>query len=325
MGTGTHRLSLLCAKRFAASWNAIAPSGKIGLAVSGGPDSLALLLLYHEVVQRNFCVVTVDHGLRPESAAEATMVSGLCAERGIAHTTLSLSLAKGSGVQARARAARYTAMAQWAHELGLAAIATAHHADDQTETMVMRLNRGAGLRGLAGMRPVVPLPFAPRHIPLMLVRPLLQWSRSDLVDVVEAARIIPVDDPSNHDPLYERVRIRQAISSTQVLQTKGFCETAHHLAEADIALEWAADQLWLDVSRDAEGLKWNAPADTPGVLALRILERVLLEFGAPVPRGSELVRWLETLRSAKVSTLGGVKGDARFGAWHFTRAPDRRT
>lgn len=323
-GQGAHRLSPAVAARFAASWSALAPSGRVGLAVSGGPDSLALLLLFHEVAPRNFCVVTVDHGLRPESADEAAMVARLCAERGIAHTTLTLSLAKGSAVQERARHARYAAMVQWAHDHGIVALVTAHHADDQAETMVMRLNRGAGLRGLAGMRPRTPLGY-PLDTPLPLLRPLLQWRRSELVELVENAGIIAASDPSNHDPSYERVRIRDFMTSSNILEIQGFAASAQHLADADSALDWATDQLWSQVIPAADGFTWNAPDHVPNALSLRVLERILHAFAAPTPRGSELVRWLETLRSAGVSTLGGVKGDARNRPWRFTRAPDRRT
>ncbi|KPF92453.1 tRNA(Ile)-lysidine synthetase [Novosphingobium sp. AAP83] len=328
IGKAAHRLNPAVAVRFAASWSAIAPPGKVGLAVSGGPDSLALLLLACEVAPRNFCVVTVDHGLRPESADEATMVAQLCAERGIAHTTLTLSLAKGSAVQERARHARYEAMGRWARDLGLAALVTAHHADDQAETMVMRLNRGAGLRGLAAMRPHTILEY-PQNATTILLRPLLQWSRAELVELVDNAGLIAASDPSNHDQHYERVRIRAAMTSVQAFESKGFAAAANHLAEADLALDWSAAQLWSQVIEHAEGFTWNAPADLPKTLSLRVLERVLTAFEAPPPRGQELVRWLETLRSGGVSTLGGVKGDARGigagGPWRFTRAPSPRT
>jgi len=321
MGEG--HLSAQNAARFAASWQAIAPPGKVGLAVSGGPDSVALLLLMNEVAPRNFHVVSVDHGLRPESASEAVMVAGLCAARRIPHTTLTLSLAKGSAVQERARHARYTAMAEWAHAAGIGALVTAHHADDQAETMIMRLNRGAGLRGVTGMRAISTFE-PPEHHKMTILRPLLQWRRADLVEVVENAGIVAADDPSNRDPNYERVRVRAAMTSTQAFEVKGFAASASHLADADAALDWAADKLWEEVIPSTNGFTWNAPADVPRALALRVFERVLTALGAPSPRGPDLARWLETLQSGGVSTLGGVKGDARSGAWRFTRAPVRR-
>lgn len=318
MGTVGESLTV----RFADDWQRLAPAGSIGLAVSGGPDSLALLLLMHEVAPRNFAVATVDHGLRPESASEAAMVARLCAQRGIAHRTLTLSLAKGSAVQERARAARYAVLAEWAHGSELSAIVTGHHADDQAETMAMRLNRGAGLRGLAGMRPVASVPGAPG---LALLRPLLSWTRDDLAKVVRRAGITPADDPSNRDSAYERVRMREAMTSSCVFDAKGFAASAGHLAEADAALDWMVERLWSEAQRDSESFTWNAPSDLPRALFLRMLERVLAEFGCDAPRGSDLARWLATLLGGGVATLGGIKADARSGPWRFCRAPARRT
>lgn len=289
--------------------------------MSGGPDSLAMLLLFHEVAPRNFCVATVDHGLRPEAADEAAMVATICADRGIPHHTLRLSLSKGSAVQERARMARYAALAQWARDQALAAIATAHHADDQAETMVMRLNRGAGLRGLSGMRSTGQVPGDPG---LALIRPLLFWRRSELLAVIEAAGVAAADDPSNRDTGYERVRLRGAMTSTKAFDAKGFALSARHLAEADAALDWVVARLWGDVARTPEGLVWSPFEDLPDTLALRMLERVLDTLGASAPRGPDLVRWLTTLRSGGVATLGGVKGDARKGTWRFAVAPRPR-
>jgi tRNA(Ile)-lysidine synthase len=280
-----------------------------------------MLLLFCKVAPRNFCVATVDHGLRAESADEAAMVASVCAARGIAHRTLKLSLEKGSAVQERARAARYAALVQWAREEELVAVITAHHADDQAETMVMRLNRGAGLRGLAAMRTVAHVPGAPD---LPLIRPFLSWRRAELHEVVAAAGLAAADDPSNRDPGYERVRTRDALTSSRAFDVKGFASSARHLAEADEALEWAAAKLWNDVAQMPDALIWSVPADLPDTLCRRVLERVLSTLDAPVPRGPDLARWLETLRLGGVATLGGVKGDARKGAWRFTRAPKPR-
>lgn len=293
----------------------------MGLAVSGGPDSLALLLLVHEVAPRNFAVATVDHGLRPEAAQESADVAAICAERGIAHTTLTLSLAKGSAVQERARSARYAALAQWCAEQRLSALVTAHHADDQAETMIMRLNRGSGLRGLAGMRARAVVPGTSA---LTLLRPLLNWRRTDLAAVVEATGLVAAHDPSNTDTTYERVRVRDALTSSHAFDASAFAATAHHLAEADEALEWVVTQLWQSVDQQDQSFTWNTAIDLPPVLALRILERILAGFGSAVPRGTSLLRWLATLRANGVATLGGVKGDARRAPWRFTREPERK-
>lgn len=316
---GSHD-TLSAPARFAQGWQQLAPGGPVGLAVSGGPDSLALLLLFHEVAPRDFAVATVDHGLRPEAAREAAMVAGLCRKRGIPHTTLTLDMAKGSAVQERARNARYAALAGWAREHGLLAIVTAHHADDQAETVVMRLNRGAGLRGLAGMRAISNVP-GDSTIPL--IRPLLSWRCDALAQVVRDAGVLAADDPSNRDTHYERVRIRDALTSNTAFDAKGFAASAGYLAEADVALDWAADELWQSVTAENEGFSWEPRDGMPKALQLRVVERVFAALGAPAPRGSDLASLLDTLRSGGVATLAGIKADARSGPWRFTRAPAR--
>ena len=131
--------------RFAADLAALwAGKGKLGLAVSGGPDSLALLLLARAALPGRVEAATVDHGLRPESADEAVMVAAVCARLGVPHRTLAVDVAQGN-IQAQARAARYAALAVWMGEQGIEALATAHHADDQAETLLLRLNRGSGV------------------------------------------------------------------------------------------------------------------------------------------------------------------------------------
>jgi len=125
----------------------------LAVAVSGGPDSLALMLLAHAVPGLTVTALTVDHGLRPEAAEEARFVAALAAARGIAHHILPVRVEDcGQGVQAAARAARYAALGGWCASAGVGLLATAHHADDQAETLLMRLARGAGVGGLAGIR-----------------------------------------------------------------------------------------------------------------------------------------------------------------------------
>jgi tRNA(Ile)-lysidine synthase len=150
------------------------------------------LLLAAAHAPARVAVATVDHGLRAEAAEEAAAVAALCARLGVPHATLRLTMATGSAIQARARAARYAALAGWARAEGLAALATAHHLDDQAETLAMRLNRGAGARGLAGMRAVATVPGDPA---LPLLRPLLGWRRAELAAVVRACGLDAADDP----------------------------------------------------------------------------------------------------------------------------------
>ena len=137
----------------------------LGLAVSGGIDSLALLLLAGTAFSDRIWVATVDHRLRAESAAEAEYVAGVCTRLGVPHDTLIPSVPITGNIQSGARAARYALLDQWRDENSLPWIATAHHLDDQAETVLMRLNRGSGIGGLASIRPVH------GHV----IRPLLGW------------------------------------------------------------------------------------------------------------------------------------------------------
>src|SRR5947209_3432189 len=140
-------------ERFAADLARLSPpAGRLGIAVSGGPDSLALLLLAAAALPGRIAAATVDHGLRPEAAGEAAYAGGICDALGVPHRTLRVRVARGASVQARAREARYAALAAWAGQEGIEALLTGHHVEDQAETLMMRLVRGSGLAGLAGIR-----------------------------------------------------------------------------------------------------------------------------------------------------------------------------
>lgn len=285
--------------------------------MSGGPDSLALLLLAQAALPPGgFAVATVDHGLRAESACEAAHVAAICAEYGVSHTTLPIAMEPGSAVQERARDARYRALGGWCRDSGLSALVTAHHADDQAETMIMRLNRGSGLRGLAAMRPRAQIPGGE----LPLLRPLLGWARASLGAVVEYAGVMPVDDPSNRDVRFERARMREQLAGAPWLDRQGLAASAAHLAEADSALEWAAAAVPV-VSIDG-GLAFDP--DLPRALALRVLERVIAQLGAGPARGRDLARWHDRLAAGQVATLAGVRGDGRAKPWRFVTAPPHR-
>jgi tRNA(Ile)-lysidine synthase len=224
-----------------------------------------------------------------------------------------IALESGPAVQERAREARYRALGQWCTDHGLAALVTAHHADDQAETMVMRLNRGAGLRGLAAMRAQA---LVPGHA-LPLLRPLLGWRRAELVALVAASGVAPVDDPSNSDLRFERVRVRQGLADAAWLDRAGLALAADHLGEADAALDWAAARVPIECS---DGMIMLEPG-LPRALALRVLERVIAQLGGTVPRGRDLARWHDRLAGGAVATLAGVRGDGRARPWRFTAAP----
>jgi tRNA(Ile)-lysidine synthase len=303
------------AQRFAADWARIGPDrAPVGLAVSGGPDSMALLLLAHAALgPQRLAVATVDHGLRDGSAAEAALVATVCADLGVRHSTLTLALAAGSAVQERARDARYAALAQWCRDHALTALVTAHHADDQAETMVMRLNRGAGLRGLAAMRPRAAVPHGQG---LDLLRPLLGWRRADLAALVAACGTPVVDDPSNRSGRFERARVRQGLAAAPWLDPAGLAATAAHLADADAALDWMADRL-IEPALTCE------PA-LPRALALRVLERVIARIGRGPARGSAIAAWHDRLLAGRIATLAGVRGDGRHTPWRFTPVAPHR-
>ena len=279
------------------------------------------MLLAHDAFPGRFEAATVDHGIRAESATEAVAVGLVCAELGIRHSILRVDLGLGPALQERARLARYRALGDWAMARGLRAIATAHHAHDQAETLLMRLARGAGVRGLAGMRARTSLPGQPE---CALLRPLLGWRKSELEGIVDLAGIEPVLDPSNADDRFERVRMRKMLAAFPALDPALVATSAGHLAEADCAIEWAAQRCFASAETRGGVLYW-APADTPRVIVLRILERIVVGFGRETPRGNAISRWHDRLASGEVATLGGVRGDGRTSTWRFAAAPAPRS
>lgn len=287
--------------------------------MSGGPDSLALLLLAHAALDGRVAAATVDHGLRAESAAEARFVGDVCAELGVSHATLKVELAEGN-LQAEARAARYAALARWAADEGLAAIATAHHADDQAETLLLRLNRGSGVAGLAGVRErsVVPGTRLP------LVRPLLGWRRAELALVVAQAELVAVEDPSNVDDRFDRARIRKALGGADWLDVPALAASAAHLADADAALDWAAAREWEEcISKAPMGLTYRPQA--PRAVALRVLARIVTELGGEPPRGQALARLFDSLLARQPASIGELIARPMPEGWSFAKAPRRRS
>jgi tRNA(Ile)-lysidine synthase len=285
---------------------------RIGIAVSGGPDSLALLLLAHGAYPGAVHAATVDHGLRPESADEAAFVAAICAGLCVPHTILEAGMSDTANLQAAARERRYALLGQWAEAAGLDCLATAHHLDDQAETLVMRLLRGAGLSGLAGIRAV-------QAGAVPLVRPLLGWRRDELGAIVAAAGIAPVADPSNCDERFDRVRVRRRLAETDWIAPEPLARSAAALAQAEAALDWATERLWHE---RAEGFTLD-PADLPEELRRRLVIRMLAALGGAAPRGDALTRLLATLAQGGTATLAGIKCTG--GAiWRFAPAPPRR-
>ncbi len=182
-----------------------------GVAVSGGSDSLAILLLLHEKGW-SLDVATVDHGLRPEAADEAAFVAGICAGLGIPHTTLSVDLSDVTGNrQDQARRARYAALRDWARKRGISHIALGHTLDDEAETFLMRVSRGSGLDGLCGMNGYR------QDGNVTWMRPFLASRRAELRAFLEHRGQNWIDDPSNNDERFERVRMRKALKILEPL------------------------------------------------------------------------------------------------------------
>jgi len=307
------------AARFAAELERLWPEGgRLGLAVSGGPDSLALLLLAGQAIPGRFEVATVDHGLRAESADECAMVARACAERGIACEILPVKVVDGN-TQAAAREARYAALSAWAGRRGLSAIATAHHADDQAETLLMRLNRASGLAGLAGVRARGTVPGGA----LPLLRPLLGWRREELAAIVAGAGLEPAHDPSNVDQSYDRARIRRALAQADWLDVAAVAASAAHLADADEAIDWIAGRDWaLNVAEGDGEITYRCAV--PRAVALRVVGRIVARFGGSA-RGAAVARLVDELAAGRGGNVAGVAAKAERGSWVFRLEPARRS
>jgi len=288
---------------------------RLGVAVSGGPDSLALLLLAAAAFPGAVQAATVDHQLRPESAGEAAFVADLCARLGVAHATLRPSEPIRGSLQAEARRVRYALLDDWREGDGLDWLLTAHHLDDQAETVLMRLNRGAGVAGLSGVR----------AINGRVLRPLLGWRRAELAGIVEAAGISAVDDSSNADRRFDRVRMRQALAESDWLDPGPIARSAAALAEAEDALAWMTDKLLESrVMQEGEAIQFDA-SGLPAELRRRLVFAILARLGATaLPRGDEVSRLLAALDLGATATLAGIKCTGGL-PWRFEAAPPRRS
>ena len=276
--------------------------GTVVLAVSGGADSTASMLLAASWAARTptgprLVVVSIDHGLRPEAAAESDAVATQARALGLEARVLRWEGPRpATGIQTAARDARYGLLMQIALEAAgaaagprPAAIATAHTADDQAETLLMRLARGSGVDGLAGIpaRGRLEQTGADGRIESVdILRPLLSVPRARLIATLEAAGITWLDDPSNRDGRFERVRVRQALRLLEPLGVgrEALARTATRMQAARAALDHAVDQLWAATVAcpfDATFVEIDrrAVADAPDEVGVRLLRRVLARAG----------------------------------------------
>lgn len=294
---------------------------RLAIAVSGGPDSLALLLLAIAAYPDRVEAATVDHGLRPESADEAALVARHCAALGVAHETLAVTVqTDGHGLQSAARHERYTALEGWMARRGLDTLLTAHHLDDQAETLLMRLMRGSGVAGLAGIRSSVRFGGA-----ATLYRPLLGWRRSELAQIVAAAGLEAVHDPANTDERFDRARIRRCLAQAPWLDPVPLARSAAALAQAEDVLALAAETTFVDRVRKVEGALLLDPSALPSELLRRLAARCLRTLVAPAdPRGEQISALIVSLARGETMTLAGVKCTGG-RVWRFEPAPPRRT
>jgi len=277
------------------------------LAVSGGPDSTALMVLAARwcnalKVKPKLVAVTIDHGLRAESKREAANVGRLARKLGIAHRTLAWTGKKSkTGLQEAARQARYRLLADAARKVKAAHILTAHTLDDQAETVLIRMARGSGITGLGAMARLTKLSGS-KEGDIKLARPLLDIPKSRLIATLRAAKIAFADDPSNRDPRFTRARLRELMPqlAREGLGARRLALLARRLKRADRAIEAAVDQASMELTANpaAPGtivFEALGIARLPAEIALRLIGRAVAKIGdeGPVELGK-----LEALKAA---------------------------
>ncbi|MFO0682459.1 MAG: tRNA lysidine(34) synthetase TilS [Sandaracinus sp.] len=287
------------------------------VAVSGGPDSTALLSVMARVAPElglRVLAAGIDHGLRAEAAAELDLAAARAAEVGVPFERRRIALEPGDGIQARARHGRYAALAEIAARQGAARVAVGHTQDDQAETVLSRVLRGGGLRGVAAI--------APGRTD-GIVRPLIDATRAEVRAYLDEHGIPFASDPSNADDRFERVRIRDRLLPALV------AEDAHavaHLAfladearEADQALEALALRALADATTP-RGISLTVLQGAPAAVGVRALREAL--GGATLCRAhlSDLRRWLQEPREASEVRLPGGR-TARIDGGHVVVSP----
>jgi len=288
----------------------------LALAVSGGPDSLALLHLaagWAKARGGTAIALTVDHGLRPAATAEAAFVGRVAKDLGVVHHILTWQGQKPEGnIAAAARDARYDLLEAWCAGAGVLHLLTAHTRDDQAETVLLRMARGSGVSGLAAMAPATPLAS------VRLLRPLLDTPKALLLATLAALGQDWVDDPTNHDPAFARARLRSVLPglASVGLGMDRLAETALVMGRARAALQLGVARLLAEaVVVDPAGAALIRPAAflaAPREIGLRALARVVAVVGglAYPPRAGRVEHLLDALGGAppwRARTLGGCR------------------
>lgn len=274
-----------------------------------------MLLLAHAAMPKRIAVATVDHGLRPEAAEEAAHVAQLCQRLGIPCTVLRPTEPITGNIQSSARTARYKLLEQWADAENCTWIATAHHGDDQLETILMRLARGSGVDGLAAIRA--------RNG--RIIRPMLGFAKAELEAICAAADVEPLHDPSNDNDEYDRVAMRQWLAKADhPFDLQRVARSAAALADASAALGEMADKIAAErIHTEGETLTIDA-TNLPRELQRRLLWNALSRLQpAAAPRGDAIDDALEALSQGKTLTLGNILC-AGGTHWTLSAAPPRR-
>ena len=304
--------------------------GPFAVAVSGGSDSLALMHLLAAFARAQKLgpplVLTVDHGLRPESAKDAKRVAAWAKQAGLKTTILSWRGPKPtSGIEAGAREARYRLMGAWLVKKKIGTLFVGHTEDDQAETFLLRLARGSGLDGLSAMQARVSWPVEGFER-LAVARPLLTFGRQALRDYLTALGQPWVDDPMNEDPGFDRVKIRKARAELAEagLSSARIAAAASHLARAREALEVVtaavlARAVRRPSTKSEEGvlLESQVLAAAPREVGLRALAAVLMAVGGQAyrPRFESLERLYDRVAQ------GGFRGGATLHGCQVSPAP----
>ena len=315
---------LIAAARFA-----FAPFGNppvVGLAVSGGSDSLAMLHLIAQVAPEmgsKVHAITIDHGLRAEAADEAAFVGRICASLGVAHSTVKWEHAEIFGnLMDRARRARYALMADWARTQGIGHVAVAHTMDDQAETVLMGLARAAGIDGLSGMRSTW------REDGITFTRPFLAVSRADLQAYLLRKGIAWIDDPSNADGRFQRIKARRALAA---LAPVGI--TAERLARVASNLDFARSALAAYTAEIAADLVTEVAAGLQirrkqySLQSFEVQRRLLITAlqwvsgAAYAPRANAVGNVELAIVAGKDSTLSGCRIRLKADTIAITREP----
>lgn len=331
--TARHTASPVTSAEFAARLAALAPSKHLAVAFSGGPDSLALLILAAKWAKRRKGVslhaFTVDHGLRAASAAEAKRASAMAKELGISHRILRWKGEKpASGIQAAAREARYRLLLDACRAAGVPDLLVAHHLEDQAETFLLRLARGSGVDGLAAM--AVERPLMESAPAVRLLRPLLDLPRDRLLATVRRSGLAPIEDPSNENEAFDRVKARKALAALAPLglDAARLARTAEQMARARSALEAATAAL---LAEHAELSSFGhveagctALLAAPREIGLRALATIIRAVGGHdyAPRLDALEGVYNALEEGTLGggrTLSGVKLAAPAGRLVATR------